>query len=73
MITFTSFVCNYKQDFKGVDYYQVPQGTENVDAFITSKMTNHFVEGICYAMNEIKKNEAIKNVVLMSPTIMADT
>ena len=63
MITFTSFVCNYKQDFKGVDYYQVPQGTENVDAFITSKMTNHFVEGICYAMNEIKKNEAIKNVV----------
>lgn len=63
MITFTSFVCDYKKEFKGIDYYKVPDGTENVDAFLTSKMTAHFVEGICYAMNEIKKNEAIKNVV----------
>lgn len=62
VITFTSFSADYKKEFKGIDAYQVPEGTENVDAFITSKMTAHFVEGICYAMNEIKKNEAIKNV-----------
>ena len=63
MITFSSFLCDYKKEFKGIDYYTVPENTENVDAFLTSKMTSHFVEGICYALNEVKKNSAIKNVV----------
>ena len=62
VITFTGFLCDYKKEFKGIDAYTVPQGTEDVDAFLTTKMTAHFVEGICYAMNEIKKNDAIKNV-----------
>ena len=62
VITFSSFICDYTKEFKGIDFYQVPQDTGDVDAFLTSKMTSHFVEGICYALNEIKKNTAIKNV-----------
>lgn len=63
VISFASFTCDYKKEFKGIDYYKVPQDTEDVNAFLTSKMTGHFVEGICYALNEVKKNTAIKNVV----------
>ena len=62
VISFTTFTCDYKKEFKGIDYYKVPQDTEDVNAFLASKMTGHFVEGICYALNEVKKNTAIKNV-----------
>ena len=62
VITFTGFLCDYKKEFKGIDAYTVPEDTKDVDAFLSSKMTSNFLEGICYAMNEIKKNEAIKNV-----------
>ena len=62
VITFSGFVCDYKKEFKGIDAYTVPEGTENVDAFLSSKMTSNFLEGICYAMNEVKKNAAVKNV-----------
>ena len=62
IITFSGFVCDYKAEFKGIDAYQVPEDTEDVDAFLSSKMTTHFVQGICYALNEIKKNKAIKNI-----------
>ena len=62
VITFSSFMADYKKEFKGIDAYKVPEGTENVDAFLTSKMTTHFVEGVCYALNEVAKNTAIKNV-----------
>lgn len=62
MITFSNFLCDYKKEFKGIDFYKVPEGTEDVDKFLTSRMTEDFVEGICYCLNEIKKNTAIKNV-----------
>ena len=62
VITFSGFSCSYTKEFKGIDAYKVPEGTEDVDAFLTSRMTEHFVEGICYALNEVKKNGAIKNV-----------
>lgn len=62
IISFTSFQSDYTKEFKGIDAYQIPVGTEDVDAFLTSKMNSHVIEGICYALNAIKGNDAIKNV-----------
>lgn len=62
VITFSNFTCDYKAEFKGIDNYKVGDDVTDVDAFLTSKMTSNFVQGICYSLNEIKKNGSIKNV-----------
>ena len=62
VITFSNFTCDYKAEFKGIDNYKVGDDVTDVDAFLTSKMTSNFVQGICYSLNEIKKNDSIKNV-----------
>ena len=63
VISLPHFTADYKAKFLGVQSYVVPEGTEDIDKFINAEMNKDVVKGVCYAMNQVKKNANIENVV----------
>ena len=62
VISFSSFTVGLSDPFSGIDSYVVPQGTADVDAFLNTEMNKNVINGICYTLNEVKKNPDIKNI-----------
>ena len=62
VISISDFLTNLNDPFKGIDAYKVPEGTSDVSAYLTTQMNKDSFKGVCYALNEVKKNASIKNV-----------
>lgn len=62
VISIPAFSTSLSAKFLGIDHYVIPEGTSDIAKFIDTEMNQDTVKGVCYALNQAKKNSKIKNI-----------